>query len=72
LASPFLIAQDLFGLYGFSIHTARAGYNFNREHYTLGLSLGIENLGNKFYREHFQFAPARGRSFTVGVNYRFF
>lgn len=72
LESPFLIAQDLFGLYGFSVHTARAGYNFNRERYTLSLSVALENLGNKFYREHFQFAPARGRSLTIGVNYRFF
>jgi hypothetical protein len=28
----------------------------------------MENLGNKFYREQFQFAPARGRSFTIGLN----
>jgi outer membrane receptor protein involved in Fe transport len=72
LDSPFLIPQDLFGLYGFSIHTAKGGYNFNRERYTMGVTLSFENVGNKFYREHFQFAPARGRSFTVGLNLRFF
>lgn len=70
--SPFLIPQDLFGLYGFSVHTLRGGYNFHTEHYTVGLTVGLENLGNKFYREQFQFAPARGRSFTLGINVRFF
>jgi outer membrane receptor protein involved in Fe transport len=38
----------------------------NRER--LGLTFAVENLTNKYYREHFQFAPARGRSFTVGLN----
>jgi hypothetical protein len=36
------------------------------------LTLGLENLSNKFYREHFQFAPARGFSFTFGTVIRFF
>ena len=26
----------------------------------------VENLTDRFYREHFQFAPARGRCVTVG------
>jgi outer membrane receptor protein involved in Fe transport len=34
----------------------------------LSLNFAIENLANKYYREHFQFAPARGRSFTVGIS----
>lgn len=72
LYSPFLIPQDLFGLYGFSVHTLRGGYNLRTERYTLGLTVGLENLGNKFYREQFQFAPARGRSFTLGLYVRFF
>jgi hemoglobin/transferrin/lactoferrin receptor protein len=72
LDSPFLIPQDLFSLYGFSVHTLRGGYNLHHERYTMGVTIGLENLGNKFYREQFQFAPARGRSFTVGVNFRFF
>jgi hemoglobin/transferrin/lactoferrin receptor protein len=70
--SPFLIPQDLFGLYGFSVHTLRGGYNFRHERTAMGVTLGLENLGNKFYREHFQFAPSRGRSFTLGLNVRFF
>jgi outer membrane receptor protein involved in Fe transport len=34
----------------------------------VGVSFAIENLTNEYYREQFQFAPARGRSFTVGLN----
>lgn len=71
-ASPFLIAQDLFGLYGFTIHTLRGGYNVQREPSHVSITLSVENLGNKFYREQFQFAPARGRTVTVGMVYRFF
>jgi outer membrane receptor protein involved in Fe transport len=68
LTSPFLIAQDLFSLNGFRIHRLGWGVNWNRESYRWGLSFALENLGNKFYREHFQFAPARGRSLTVGMH----
>jgi outer membrane receptor protein involved in Fe transport len=32
------------------------------------VTFGVENLTNRYYREHFQFAPARGRSFTVGLS----
>ena len=69
--SPFAIAQDYFGLNGFSIHTIRGGYNFRGERQRVGLVAGIENLGDKFYREQFQFAPARGRTFTFGVQFKF-
>ena len=70
--SQFAIAQDFFGLYGFTIHNLRGGYNFKGERQRVGITLGLENLGDKFYREQFQFAPARGRTFTVGVQYKFF
>ncbi len=70
--SPFLIAQDLFSLAGFGVHTLRGGYNFQREHSRVALTLGLENVGNKFYREQFQFAPSRGRSLTVGLLFKFF
>ena len=36
----------------------------------LGLVFAIENLADRFYREQFQFAPARGRSLTVGLHVR--
>ena len=65
--SPFAIAQDIFGLRGFTLHRVAAGYNWNAHGYDAGLTLALENLGDKFYREQFQFAPARGRSFTVGL-----
>ncbi len=70
--SPFIIAQDLFGLRGFGVHTLRGGINVQRERSRTSFTLGLENLGNKFYREQFQFAPARGRSFTIGTVIRFF
>ncbi|MBK6799200.1 MAG: TonB-dependent receptor [Acidobacteria bacterium] len=70
--SPFKIAQDLFGLNGFGVHTVRAGYNLQRESARYTLTLGLENLTNEFYREQFQFAPSRGRSLTMGLSVKFF
>jgi hemoglobin/transferrin/lactoferrin receptor protein len=70
LESPFLIAQDLYSLDGFAVHRLAGGIDWKREGYRVGVSLAVENLGNRFYREHFQFAPARGRSFTVGLHLR--
>jgi len=68
LESPFLIPQDLLSLQGFAVQRLAWGLNFNRGRDRAGLTFALENLGNKYYREQFQFAPARGRSFTVGVN----
>lgn len=69
--SQFAIAQDYFALNGFTIHTIRGGYNFKGEVRRVGLVAGIENIGDKFYREQFQFAPARGRTYTFGINFKF-
>ena len=44
-----------------------AGLTLSRGAHRVGLTLAVENLGNVYYREHFQFAPARGRTFTVGL-----
>lgn len=68
LDSPFLIAQDLLSLDGFAVHRIGWGINLTRGRDRVGLTFAIENLADKFYREHFQFAPARGRSFTVALN----
>ena len=68
LDSPFLIAQDLLSLDGFTVQRAGLGINLARGRDRVGLVLAVENLGDTYYREHFQFAPARGRSFTVGLN----
>jgi outer membrane receptor protein involved in Fe transport len=68
--SRFLIAQDLFALAGFSIHRLAAGYDWRSGQQRLGLTVAVDNLTDRFYREHFQFAPARGRSVSVLLHVR--
>lgn len=53
-------------LAGVTIYTARAGYSWLRENGRFSLNLAIDNLSDKFYAEPFQYAPARGRSVSVG------
>ena len=67
LDSPFLIAQDLLSLDGFAVHRLGWGVNLLRGRDRVAVTFAIENLADTFYREHFQFAPSRGRSFTVGL-----
>ena len=66
--SPFLIAQDLFGLAGFTVQRLAGGYNWRAGGQRLGVTLAVDNLTDGFYREQFQFAPARGRSVTLALN----
>jgi outer membrane receptor protein involved in Fe transport len=66
--SPYLIAQDLLGLAGFAVHRVAFGLNLRPKTGKVGLVFAIENVADRFYREQFQFAPARGRSFTVGIH----
>ncbi len=66
--SPFLIPQDLLSLDGFTVQRLAWGVNLSRVRERVGVTFAIENLANKYYRDHFQFAPSRGRSFTVGFN----
>jgi outer membrane receptor protein involved in Fe transport len=68
LDSPFLIAQDLYSLDGFAVQRIGWGVNLTRGRDRLGVTFAVENLTNRYYREHFQFAPARGRSFTIGLS----
>ena len=68
LESPFLIAQDLLSLDGFAVHRAAAGINLTSGRNRVGVTFAVENLADRYYREQFQFAPSRGRSFTVGLN----
>ena len=68
--SEFLIAQDLFALGGFSVHRIAAGYDWTQNNQRLGFTVAVDNLTDKFYREHYQFAPARGRTVTVLVHVR--
>jgi len=66
LDSPFLIAQDLLSLDGYTVQRLGWGIDLSTKSDRVGLTFAIENLANTYYREQFQFAPARGRSFTVG------
>jgi outer membrane receptor protein involved in Fe transport len=68
LTSPFRIAQDLLSLDGFTVQRLGWGIALTRRREQLSLNFAVENLANEYYREHFQFAPARGRSFTIGVS----
>jgi outer membrane receptor protein involved in Fe transport len=68
LSSPFAIAQDLLSLDGFTVQRLGWGVNFSGRRERLGLTFAVENLANTYYREHFQFAPSRGRTFSVGVS----
>lgn len=67
LDSPFLIAQDLLALDGFAVQRLGAGVRLGSGLSRATVTVAVENLANRYYREHFQFAPARGRSFTVGL-----
>ena len=68
LQSPFRIAQDLLSLDGFTVHRLGGGISLVRDPGRLDLTFAVENLADTYYREHFQFAPSRGRSFTIGVS----
>jgi outer membrane receptor protein involved in Fe transport len=68
LSSPFAIAQDLLSLGGFTVQRVGMGVNVTRRRERLGLTFAVENLANTYYREHFQFAPSRGRTFSVGLS----
>jgi outer membrane receptor protein involved in Fe transport len=68
LTSPFRIAQDLLSLDGFTVQRLGWGVNLSRGSERVGVTFAVENLADRYYREHFQFAPSRGRSFTVGLN----
>lgn len=57
---------------GFVSHDLRMGFNLKKEFYKLGFTIAIENLANRFYSEQFVVAPARGRTFSVGMNMKFF
>ena len=52
---------------GFVTHNLGGGYYFRRERYNFNVNLVVSNLFDRFYSEQFVFAPARGRSFTIGT-----
>jgi len=61
------IAQDLLSLDGFAVQRIGGGIALGRAAERLELTFAAENLTDRYYREQFQFAPSRGRSFTVGI-----
>lgn len=53
---------------GFVTHNINGGYYFQRERYGFNINVGVSNLFDRAYSEQFVFAPARGRSFTIGTS----
>ena len=54
-------------LNSFAVQSMRGGYTVRRESYRVLLTAGIQNLTNGLYFEHFQTAPAPGRSVVFGT-----
>lgn len=59
-------------LNGFTKHDIRGGYTYRAERYRVSLTAGIQNFTDKLYWEHFQNAPAPGRSFIFGITTELF
>lgn len=55
----------------FTKHDIRGGYTWRSERYHFSVNAGITNLTDKLYWEHFQTAPAPGRSFVFGFTTEF-
>ncbi|MGH9949225.1 MAG: TonB-dependent receptor [Pyrinomonadaceae bacterium] len=54
---------------GFVTHNVSGGYYFRRERFNFNVNLGISNIADRAFSEQFVFAPARGRSFTIGTTW---
>jgi len=54
-------------LNSFAVQSLRGGYTVRREQHRVTFTLGLENLTNRLYFEHFQTAPAPGRSLVFGT-----
>jgi outer membrane receptor protein involved in Fe transport len=77
-ADPFELSAAISTQYGtfaslnsFAVQALRGGYTIRKEGYRLSLTLGVENLTNRLYFEHFQTAPARGRGVVLGTTVEF-
>ncbi len=62
----------LASLNSFFTQALRGGYSYHKRNYRVSFTLGIENLTNHFYFEHFQTAPAPGRSLVMGTTIELF
>jgi outer membrane receptor protein involved in Fe transport len=54
-------------LNSFAVQSLRGGYTVRRESYRMLFTIGVQNLTSRLYFEHFQTAPAPGRSFVFGT-----
>lgn len=54
-------------LNSFVVQTIRGGYTVRGEKHRFAFTVGLENLTNRLYFEHFQTAPAPGRSVVFGT-----
>ncbi|MCX7640362.1 MAG: TonB-dependent receptor [Pyrinomonadaceae bacterium] len=59
-------------LNSFTRHDIRGGYTWRTDKGRISLNLGITNIADRLYWEHFQTAPAPGRSFVFGVTTEIF
>jgi len=73
LSSSFLLPVDEGGNGGpepgYVTHNLSGGYYFRRERFNFSVTTGISNLFDRYFSEQFTFAPARGRSFTIGTTW---
>ena len=54
-------------LSSFAVQSLRGGYTIRGEKHRIMFTVGVENLTNRLYFEHFQTAPSPGRSFVFGT-----
>ena len=59
-------------LNSFAVHTLRAGYTYRKEDYRVSFNVAVENVADRLYFEHFQTAPAPGRSVIFGMTIEVF
>ncbi len=53
-------------------HSIKAGYSWKKEGYKFSINAGIDNINDKLFFEHFNNAPAPGRSFVFGLTTEIF
>lgn len=53
-------------LSSFNKQSIKTGYNWKNDKYKFSINAGIDNIADKYFYEHFQTAPAPGRSFVFG------
>ena len=54
-------------LNSFAVQSLRGGYTMRGEKHKIMFTVGLENLTNRLYFEHFQTAPAPGRTVVFGT-----